>query len=246
MTIIDKGTKDPTPKYYRLQTLVREQIESGKWGPGETISTEEELARTHGLSLNTVRKAIINLVSEGYLHRLQGKGTFVSGSTIRRENLRSYRMLREFDRDEAGLRISFLELGRTGGSADIRRRLKIRANQDLYEVKRLFLCQDRPLVYALSYLPANLFKGLEKMAPGEWEKKSLYALLEEAYGVTTVVQRELFSVHRAEGELCEALRVKPGFPLLVIDMVALSYKERPYEYRISHCLTDTHRIYREK
>ncbi|MEW6668286.1 MAG: GntR family transcriptional regulator [Thermodesulfobacteriota bacterium] len=246
MDFIDKGSRDPTPKYYRLQTLVREQIESGKWGPGEAIPTEEELASTHGLSLNTVRKAIINLVSEGYLHRRQGKGTFVSGSTIRRENLRSYRMLREFDRDEAGLRIRFLELGRTGGSENIRRRLKTRATQDLYEVKRLFLCQDRPLVYTDSYLPANLFKGLEKIAPEEWEKKSLYILLEDRYGVTTVVQRELFSVRRAEGALCEALHVKPGFPLLVIDMVALTYKERPCEYRISYCLTDTHRVYREK
>ena len=122
----------------------------------------------------------------------------------------------------------------------------MRAGQDLYEVKRLFLCQDRPLVYALSYLPANLFKRLEEMAPTEWEKKSLYALLEEAYGVTTVVQRELFSVRLAEGALCDALRVEPGFPLLLIDMVALTYKERPYEYRASYCITDTHGIYREK
>jgi GntR family transcriptional regulator len=113
-------------------------------------------------------------------------------------------------------------------------------------LKRLFFCQDRPLVYALSYLPATLFRGLEKMTPAEWEKKSLYALLEETCGVTTVVQRELISAQRAEGAVCDTLRVEPGYPLLVIDMVALTYKEKPYEYRVSYCLTDTHRIYREK
>ena len=244
--IPDKGHRDPTPKYYRLQNLLREQIENRKWGAGETIPTEEQLTRAYGLSTNTVRKALANLVNEGYLHRLQGKGTFVSGNIIRRDNLRSYLMQREFDRDEAGLRIKFLELGRTGGSDNIRRRLRVRANQDLYEMKRLFFCQDRPLVYSLSYLPATLFKGLEEVPAAEWEKTSLYALLEETYGVTTVVQRELFSARSAEGEPCKALRVPMGFPLLVIDMVAHTYKERPYEYRISYCVTDTYRVYREK
>ena len=64
--------------------------------------------------------------------------------------------------------------------------------------------------------------------------------------MTTVTQRELFSVARAEGETCEILGVKKGHLLLVIHMNALSYKEKPYEYRISYCLTDPYRIYREK
>jgi GntR family transcriptional regulator len=243
---MNRTPSDPTPKYYRLQTLLREQIETGKWGPGQTVPTEEELTRAHGLSLNTVRKAITNLVSEGYLYRMQGKGTFVSGNTIRREYLRSYPMVRDFGKDEAALRIGFLSLGRTEGDPSIRRGLRIRNHQDLYELKRAFYCHERPFVFSLSYLPTGIFKDLEKISRGRIERVSLYALLEEIYGVTTLVQKELFSASQAGGEVREVLGVEEGHPLLSIHMIALTYKKRPYEYRISYCRTDTHRVYREK
>jgi len=243
---LEKGYRDPTPKYYRLQALMREKIEKRKWAPGEVIPTEQEVARAYNLSLSTVRKAMANLVNEGYLYRLQGKGTFVSGNTIRSEALRSYRLLRDFDRDEAALRVRLMGIRQVVGPRDIRRHLRIRKNQNLYEVKRVLLCLDRPLVFSISHLPVGMFKGLESLPRSRIERTSMYALLEGEYGVTTVLQKELFSATQARDDVAVALGVEPETPLLVIDMVALTYKQRPYEYRVAYCLTDTHRIYREK
>ncbi len=45
---------------------------------GEKIYSENELAETFEMSRNTVRQAIGELVNEGWLYRVQGKGTFVN------------------------------------------------------------------------------------------------------------------------------------------------------------------------
>ncbi|MCS7178151.1 MAG: extracellular solute-binding protein [Anaerolineae bacterium] len=70
----------PVPLYHQLKTLIREQIESGLWRPGDRIPTEEELCRIYGISRSPVRQALKELVYEGVLVRRPGAGTFVSES----------------------------------------------------------------------------------------------------------------------------------------------------------------------
>ncbi len=68
----------PVPIYHQLKTLIREQIESGLWKPGDRIPTEDELCRLYGISRSPVRQALKELVYEGVLVRRPGAGTFVN------------------------------------------------------------------------------------------------------------------------------------------------------------------------
>ena len=75
MTAIDRNS--PIPIYHQLDTLIREQIESGKWRPGDRIPTEQELCRLYGISRSPVRQALKELAYAGLLTRRPGLGTFV-------------------------------------------------------------------------------------------------------------------------------------------------------------------------
>jgi GntR family transcriptional regulator, arabinose operon transcriptional repressor len=66
------------PKYQKLRDYIIETINSGKISVGEKIYSENELAETFEISRNTVRQAIGELANEGWLYRVQGKGTFVN------------------------------------------------------------------------------------------------------------------------------------------------------------------------
>lgn len=66
------------PKYQKLRDYIIETIESGKIPVGEKIYSENELAECFEISRNTVRQAIGELVNDGWLYRVQGKGTFVN------------------------------------------------------------------------------------------------------------------------------------------------------------------------
>jgi len=235
----------PIPVYYRLQELVLKEIESGKLQPGSMIPTERQLVESYGVSIGTVKKAILNLVHQGFLYRIQGKGTFVTGTTLRRESLRYYRLLESFDGIESNLAVKPLQLKRVPGFHPASRLLGIRADQPLFELKRIFLLEGSPVVYSISYLPQNLFKRLDEYPSDEFEKKPLYAAIEEKYGLPTISNRELISAAFPSREAAEALGIPKTVPVLYMEMLAFTYRKRPYEYRRAYCLTAERKVFRE-
>lgn len=73
------------PLYIQLQKAVKTAIHNGTFTQGSRIPTETELSETYNVSRITVRKAIAELVHEGYLTKRQGKGTFVNVPKIGRK-----------------------------------------------------------------------------------------------------------------------------------------------------------------
>lgn len=66
------------PLYEQLVSTLRERVDTQVFGFGEKIPSEAELCEKYEVSRITVRRAIDELVEEGYLERKQGKGTFVA------------------------------------------------------------------------------------------------------------------------------------------------------------------------
>ena len=66
------------PLYYQLQEVLKEQIESGVWSPGEALPSEPELARRFGISRVVVRQALAILHDDRQIVRIKGRGTFVA------------------------------------------------------------------------------------------------------------------------------------------------------------------------
>lgn len=66
------------PLYYQLQELLKEQIESGVWAPGDALPSEPDLARSMGVSRVVVRQALAILDDDRQIVRIRGRGTFVA------------------------------------------------------------------------------------------------------------------------------------------------------------------------
>ncbi len=65
------------PLYYQLETLLRQNISSGKWSIDHRLPSEAELGSEYGVSRITVRQALASLEADGLLRREAGRGTFV-------------------------------------------------------------------------------------------------------------------------------------------------------------------------
>ena len=65
------------PKYYLVKKAIVENIDNEVYDSKEPIPSERELMETYQVSRITIRKAIDELVTEGYLYKVQGKGTYV-------------------------------------------------------------------------------------------------------------------------------------------------------------------------
>lgn len=240
---LEAGT--PIPIYYQLQAIIREKIENGDWESGRMIPTERQLVEAYGVSIGTVKKAILNLVNEGYLHRFQGKGTFVKGTILRRESLRYYRFLDAFSGEENDLSVKPIRLKRISGFHPATTYLKISPGKDLFELQRIFFLRNTPVVFSISYLPTALFKNIDKIPFSSFTQKTLYATIEEKYGLPTIRNRELIGAIFPSNEVCKALQINKNNPVLHIEMLAFTYKDKPYEYRRAYCAAPSLRIFRE-
>ena len=85
------------PLYHQLKELLKASIVAGVWKADEMIPSENELAATHDVAVGTVKKALSELVREGFVVRRQGKGTFVVRPDFGRSFFRFFR----FDLDQA-------------------------------------------------------------------------------------------------------------------------------------------------
>ena len=61
-----------------LRSALLDSLQDGRFKVGDRLPSEPELITQYGVSRATVREAIISLEQEGWVRRLQGKGTFVS------------------------------------------------------------------------------------------------------------------------------------------------------------------------
>lgn len=64
-------------KYKRLYHTLMDQIERQEYLPGEKLPAEAELMELHGVSRDTVRKALAMLLQDGYIQKGQGKAAVV-------------------------------------------------------------------------------------------------------------------------------------------------------------------------
>lgn len=70
------------PLYKQLRAFLLEQIHSKTYLPNQKLPPEMELSEQFGVSRITVRSAIMLLVEEGLIYRIQGRGSYVSEKAI--------------------------------------------------------------------------------------------------------------------------------------------------------------------
>lgn len=69
---------NPAPLYQQIADDIMGKIRSGEFKVGQKIASQRELAEQHEVSLITVKKALSELINQGFLYSRAGKGTYVA------------------------------------------------------------------------------------------------------------------------------------------------------------------------
>jgi len=80
--IVGAGAVSYKPLYLQVKDILLKRVVDGLYRPGNSIPSESQLAADFGTSISTIRQAVSILVSEGYLVKKQGKGTFVAAKPV--------------------------------------------------------------------------------------------------------------------------------------------------------------------
>lgn len=241
----DFAEADVIPAYYRLQQELLEKIRNGTWKSGERIPPERELAASSGLSVGTVKKAILNLVQAGYCYRVQGKGTFVSKTSIDRDSVKYYRMRNAFQGTNALMSVDNVDVRDCVAPPAAAEALELAPGTICLAVTRSIMNDERPLVHTVSYVDKTSCDALLRLDKSELTSIPLYILLDRYCNMPTVHCDEIITVENTHREAALLLGVAENTPLLCARMLARMPSGRPCEYRISYIRTTEFGLCRE-
>jgi GntR family transcriptional regulator len=212
------------PKYYRLKKHLLDMTET--LPPGTPVPPERTLAAEFDTSRTTVRQALQELVVEGRLERIQGKGTFVAKPKVAQElQLVSYTE----DMRHHGLRpeTRILEIGYVSADERLAALLAIRPGGRVLRIHRLRLADGEAMSIDTSHLPARRFPGLRRELP---RHRSLYETLATAYDVHLAEAEETIETVLATPHDAQLLAVDVGLPLLLLSRHAVDSTGQPVEW----------------
>jgi GntR family transcriptional regulator len=226
------------PLYEQVRARLIEGISAGRWRPGEAIPSEGALARSHGVAIGTIRKAVDSLVAGQVLDRRQGKGTFV---TQHDESRRLFHFFHIVARDgrKSYPEVRTLAFRRDRAEAAAAQALGIAPHEKVIRIRNVLSLEAAPRIVDDITLPAALFPGLtEKLFVARGN--TIYHHYQSRYGINVLRTDERLRAILAGAEDARLLRVEPGAPLLEIRRVALTFRDRPVELRISRVDTAAH------
>lgn len=201
----------PVPKHVQLREIL-EHLATRELGPDAPIPSERELAEEYGVSRMTVREAIGQLVTEGRLYRVRGKGTFVAPPRVDSMlELTSFTEdMRRRGHEPATIVLRTLE---DIPPAPVRRALGLTATESAYRIERLRIADDIPMALEDGWYVARPAPGLlNRDLTG-----SLYSLLARDYGLVIDAATQTLRSQVAEAQTARVLGVPVGAPLLVLE-----------------------------
>lgn len=227
LDLVDIDKNAPLPLYHQVKGALMTLIAEGGLKEGSLIPTEREIGEKLQVSRITVRRAIDELVREGYLVTQQGKGTFVAQPKIERRTTQmksfSEQMLEEGYKPGSQL-LSLRHEKATGHIAAV---LQIKTDDWIWVVERLRYANDEPICISLTYLNLSLEVAL---TPAELQREtSLWAILERK-GIRLQRSNATVQAIPAGDREAELLHIETGSPLLLVEGVVYTDDNTPVEY----------------
>jgi GntR family transcriptional regulator len=218
--------ESPVPLHHQVRSYLLRQIEDGDLQPGRQLLQEREYAARFGISLAPVRQAILDLVKDGYLYRVRGRGTFVREHKVEEKIslLSSFTASMKAKGVQAELRITALRVVPTPDS--VRKSLGRGVRQAVL-LQRAATVNGEGAALLTAYLPADLVPGLTEM---DLADRSLYATLEERYGIIPARAESWIEVVRCQPRVAEVLGIAGGTPLLQVEGITYDTERRAIEF----------------
>lgn len=150
------------PKYLQVEDYIRGLIANETLVRGDQIPTEEELCERFGFSRMTVNKALTRLVSDGYIARIPGRGSFVTA----RHMDKSLNLSESFSQHmvhmgtEAGARLLSYEVVEAGAFPEAMNKLQLEEHDLVHHFLRLRTGDGTPIAINDTFIPTSVVPAI--------------------------------------------------------------------------------------
>ncbi len=204
------------PLYVQVFDRVRDKIMRGDFPAGSLLPGEQEISRLFGVSRITVKRALNELATWGYVARQRGRGTVVTFNPAAPVVVGSFENLFQ-SLKEMGLatRVDLLEAAEEPASAGVAALLGLAPGAPVLRAVRLRKIEEEPFSYLITHVPGAIARLFD---PAALASVPLLQLLDEA-GHRAVEAEQWITAVAAAPEAAKRLGLAPGAPLLRIQRV---------------------------
>jgi len=219
--------KQGTSLYFIVKEKLLALIKAGAYKIGDQLPTELELCQEYDVSRTTIRLALQQLEFEGFIQKVQGKGTFVSKPRIRETITRNIRTFVEQMKDLGfSYQSKVLELMLIPADYSLAETLHIEENDPVVKLVRVRNADAEPLQYVTSYLPWRVAPGLVN----DDISGSLFDLLRTKYQVNICRSVESIEPVLITEAISPYLDVPAGSPAFSVESLTYSDEGHPIEF----------------
>lgn len=227
---IDRST--PVPLYFQIAGRLRQQMRALNLRQGDLLTTDERVQVEFGVSRATARKAIDELVDEGLVERITGKGTFVSSPRLQVPLPAMLGFTEEIQRRGMHPSSRIVSVGWAHVTGNAAKALGLIDGARALRLERVRFADQKPILHSVDMLSENLGIG-----PDEDFSGSLYSLM-ESRGIRLGECQNIIEASVTDRRLSELLDVKRGFPVLSLRRTSFDAKGNPVLYEESACRGD--------
>lgn len=204
-----------------------DQIRSGKFAKDRRLPSVEKLAQKMGVGMSSIREALTQLHTLGFVKVLHGKGVFVTNARIDFDltHLTSFSETMRRRHLKPGARVLINEV--IQASSSIAAKLELEVDEAINHLVRLRLADGTPMALESSFTPYSRFPELARQ---DLTDRSLYQFLKEKYGchpsfANLTIQATIPSVKERK-----LLGLSGKQPVLLVEGLSLDHQRRPFEY----------------
>jgi DNA-binding GntR family transcriptional regulator len=226
------------PKYLNVQKFLKEQIQQGNFTVGDYLPSENELCAQFTVTRTTVRKAMDELLKEGFIEKQQGKGSRV------RERRKSLGLLTVKGFSEA--------VGKNNQTLFLQKPTQVEwrpeiiltvSDEDMLAnclyFERLRMVGDKPVMLEKNWFPG---KALKDFLQTEFVDGSFFKTLSQKYLIEIKGSSQELRAENADKTVAGTLQIEPGSPVLHISVKFITNNPLLTIYSELYCNTKNYPV----
>ncbi|WP_180994064.1 GntR family transcriptional regulator [Bacillus sp. Marseille-P3661] len=222
------------PLYETIYNDIVQKINDGQYSFGDMLPSEMELEQSYKISRTPVRQALKQLENDGYIYRLQGKGSFVANNSPSGKWILTTGFMQQYNQEWENISAKTIDISEVD-DPHYSSILRANKNQKIYRIKRIRYINNGPVLFLNHYINPNIPIKLFSENP---EFNSKDQILKEKANIEILEIQERLEAIIATDEVAEMLNLEEGSPVLKITRISSSLQYNPVDVTVYYANTD--------
>ena len=210
------------PSYIPIYNRLYDDIVQGVYEKGSLLPSENVLSEKYHVSRNTLRQALTILNQDGYIYKKQGKGTYVSYDSEKKQKDKIYNFLTEDALDEI-VRIT-MDYNFGPPTRIAKKKLELKDGEEVLASNNVYESEQGPVGQSFLQIPMYILE--EHGVSRDSEKELLTLMNEKVYQLAAQVEMSI-QIMEADEQVVPYLKVEPGTALLHFEQLLFDKNHVP-------------------